>query len=262
MATVTASFYDRAATERAVDDLVAAGIPRDDISVVMSNETRDRYFAGDTDVRGANIAKGAAGGGAIGGSLGAIAGGLLLGGTITAVTGGAALPFLIAGPIAGALAGGGAGAAVGSILGALVGAGVPEHEARAIESDVQRGGVVIAVHTDDARTADIQAILRRDGGGIEPGSNATVRSDWGAYDPARPSSLDASGRDMANVDDVDLERTRTLNAVAPATGEAPAVPGTSPIVPPVPGTSPTAPSVSGESFEETGEAGLRRVDQI
>ncbi len=176
MSTITASFYDRAATEHAVDDLVAAGIPRDDISVVMSNATRDRYYGGEGDVRGANIAKGAAGGGAIGGSLGAIAGGLLIGGGVLAVaTGGAAIPFLVAGPIAGALAGGGAGAAVGSVIGALVGAGVPEHEAHAIEGDIRNGGVVLAVRTDDARDEAVRGILRRDGGGVAPGAGTTAQ---------------------------------------------------------------------------------------
>jgi hypothetical protein len=162
MVTVTASFHDREATEQAVDDLIDYGIDRGDISLVMNDQTRDRYFKGDGDTRGVNVAKGAAGGGIVGGSLGAIAGGLLLGGTITAATGGAALPFLIAGPIAGALAGGGAGAAVGSVIGALVGAGVPEHEAREIESDVRNGGIVLAAHVDEADAADVRSLLRRD----------------------------------------------------------------------------------------------------
>jgi hypothetical protein len=164
MTTITATFHDRAATERAIDDLTAANIPRDDISIVMSSETRKRYFPGEENVHGANIAKGAAGGGVIGGSLGAIAGGFLISGAITVATGGAAAPFLIAGPIAGALAGGGAGAAVGSIIGALVGAGVPEAEASAIESEVKRGGVIIAVRTDEGREAIARALLTRDGG--------------------------------------------------------------------------------------------------
>ncbi len=179
MATVTATFYDRAATERAVDDLTAAGIPRDDISVVMSNATRDRYFGGESNVHGANIAKGAAGGGVLGGSLGAIAGGFLLSGAAIAATGGAAVPFLIAGPIAGALAGGGAGAAVGSVIGALVGAGVPER-------DVHSGGVIVAVRTTDVQAGNAEAILRRDGGGVAPGTTSTVRGE--AYE--RPSAFD------------------------------------------------------------------------
>jgi hypothetical protein len=174
MATVSASFFDRAATERAVDDLIDAGIARDEINIVMSNATRDRYFDGAANVHGANVAKGAAGGGAIGGSLGAIAGGFLLGSAAVVATGGVAVPFLIAGPIAGALAGGGAGAAVGSIIGALVGAGVPDHEARAMERDVNDGGIVVAVATSDVDAPRVERILRRDGGGIAPGSARPV----------------------------------------------------------------------------------------
>jgi hypothetical protein len=172
MTTQTATFYDRASTERAIDDLTAASIPRDDISIVMSNETRDRYFHNEENVHGANIAKGAAGGGVVGGSLGAIAGGFLIGGTIALATGGLAAPFLIAGPIAGALAGGGAGAAVGSIIGAIVGAGIPETQASAIEGEVKRGGVVLAVRTDEERVAIARTVLARIGG--KPDSEAPV----------------------------------------------------------------------------------------
>lgn len=192
MATLTATFHDRAATERAIDDLTAANIPRDDISIVMSNETRNRYFPGEKNVHGANIAKGAAGGGAIGGSLGAIAGGFLVSGAITIATGGAAVPFLIAGPIAGALAGGGAGAAVGSIIGALVGAGIPEAEASAIEREVKRGGVIVAVRADASRDAIARAILDRDGGHPHTPVAETVRDD--TYETPADEIRSASGR--------------------------------------------------------------------
>lgn len=160
METITASFKDREAAERAVDDLIQYGIARENISLVMNNDTRERYFRSEGDERGANVAKGAAGGGVVGGSIGAIAGGLLLGGAITVATGGTAIPFLIAGPIAGALAGGGAGAAVGSVLGALVGAGVPEAEAHAIEKNVQLGHIVVAVHAEQQDVAEVRWILR------------------------------------------------------------------------------------------------------
>jgi hypothetical protein len=146
---------------------------------MMNKQTRERYFGGEPDERGANVAKGAAGGGVVGGSLGAIAGGLLLGGTITAATGGAALPFLIAGPIAGALAGGGAGAAVGSVLGALAGAGVPETEARAIETDVQLGRIVLAVRADQADAAEVRWIVRR-------GRNGAVQGTYDASATTAP----------------------------------------------------------------------------
>ena len=188
MATITATFYDREATEQAIEDLAAAGISRDDISVVMNNETRDRYFGGESNVRGANIAKGAAGGGVLGGSLGAIAGGFLLSTAAVVATGGLATPFLLAGPIAGALAGGGAGAAVGSVIGALVGAGVPEHEAHAVEKDVRGGAGVLAVHAHDVSATQVREILRRDGGGVEPGTPyATAPTVYGEVSEPVPT---------------------------------------------------------------------------
>jgi hypothetical protein len=106
--------------------------------------------------------------------LGAIASGFLITGAITVATGGVAAPFLIAGPIAGALAGGGAGAAVGS----LVGAGIAEPQAKAIESEVKRGGVIVAVRTDETRDAIARAILIRDG--ADPRRSGLDAADSGA----------------------------------------------------------------------------------
>lgn len=179
MPTVTGTFQDRETTEQAVDDLVAAGFSRDVISVVMSDETRSRHFNNHDDVHGAHVAQGAAGGGVIGGTLGAIAGGILLSTAAVVATGGLATPFIVAGPIAGALAGGGAGAAVGSIVGALIGAGIPEHEAHAVENDLREGGIVLAVRTEDADAARASEILRQEGPDVAPGSPPTVRGETG-----------------------------------------------------------------------------------
>ena len=171
VSTVTATFHDRAAMERAVDDLIGAGFPRDDISVVMSNDTRERSFGGRSDVHGVNIANGTVGGGAVGGSASAIAGGVLISSATIAATSAAAVPSFLAGPDAGDLAGGGAGAAFGSVIGALIAAGVPDVEARAIQTDVRDGGVILAVRSTDSQEAQTRSILRRDGGDIEPGTS-------------------------------------------------------------------------------------------
>lgn len=56
MSTITATFYNREATERAVEDLIAAGVSREDISVLMSDDTREHYFAREGNVRGAAVA--------------------------------------------------------------------------------------------------------------------------------------------------------------------------------------------------------------
>jgi hypothetical protein len=170
MAVVAATFYDRASADRAIEDLKNAGIDPKNISVVMTNETRGRYFPDDADLHGADVAVAAGGGAAIGGALGAIAGGVLLSGAVIVATGGAAAPFVLAGPLVGALAGGAMGVAVGTLVGALVAAGLSEDEARTIEGDVQRGAVVLVAQVPDADEQRVCEILIRDGGGVTPGT--------------------------------------------------------------------------------------------
>jgi uncharacterized membrane protein len=53
--------------------------------------------------------------------------------------------LVAAGPIIAALAGAGAGAAAGTLVGGLVGLGIPEHEAKVLDDQIRRGGILIAV---------------------------------------------------------------------------------------------------------------------
>lgn len=141
---LTGTFRDRESAERAYDALAARGYTKDDVNVLMSDDTRKRHFSSDaareTEL-GSKAAEGAATGAAVGGVTGAIAGVLLAAGTI-------ALPgigLVIAGPIAAGLAGLGAGGAAGGLIGALIGAGIPEERAKLYESDVRSGGIVMGV---------------------------------------------------------------------------------------------------------------------
>jgi hypothetical protein len=169
MTTVTATFYDRANAERAIDDLKSAGIDLQNVSVVMSKNTGDTHFGNVADGNADKLTQDVAVGGATGLGLGAILGGLWLTGIVVA-TGGAAAPMLIAGPVFGTLTGAAMGAALGSVAGSLVAAGVPAGAARAIESDVNNGGIVLIAQIPDDEVATARDILRREGGGVEPGS--------------------------------------------------------------------------------------------
>jgi hypothetical protein len=149
---ITGFFRDKAAAERAVDELLKAGYGVDDISIMMSEDTRLRTFTAEKS----NMApEGAAAGGAIGGALGAILAGLTATGSIAAIvaTGGAATP-LVAGPLAAALAGLGAGALGGGIIGALVGLGFPEVRAKEYEQKLRDGAIMISVRAS-AGDADL-----------------------------------------------------------------------------------------------------------
>ena len=73
---VTGLFPDRDSAERAYSTLAERGYDRDDVNLVMSDETRLRHFAPDAAVKtelGTKAAEGAGIGGAIGGTVGAIA---------------------------------------------------------------------------------------------------------------------------------------------------------------------------------------------
>jgi hypothetical protein len=141
---VTATFRDRESAERAYDALARRGYTKDDVSVLMSDETRRRHFETSTRAEtelGSKAAEGVATGAAVGGVTGAIAGVLLAAGTI-ALPG---LGLVIAGPIAAGLAGLGAGGAAGGLIGGLIGAGIPEARAKIYENDVRSGGIVLGV---------------------------------------------------------------------------------------------------------------------
>jgi hypothetical protein len=142
---VTGMFRDRDSAERAYRSVTDRGYRRDDVDVVMSEDTRKRYFADGAAVQtelGTKAAEGAGVGGALGGTVGAIAGALAAAGTSIAIPG---LGLVIAGPIAAAIAGAGAGGAAGTLVGALVGWGIPEERVKHYESGLKEGGIVMGV---------------------------------------------------------------------------------------------------------------------
>ena len=120
----------------------------EDIDVVMSDQTRDKYFAG-TEM-GSKAAEGVGVGGAVGGGVGAALAAIFAVGSAVAVPG---LGLVVAGPIAAALAGAGAGAAAGGLIGAMVGAGIPEERAKKYDEGIRKGGVVIGTRAKDAAAA-------------------------------------------------------------------------------------------------------------
>lgn len=142
---VTGTFNDSDSADRAYRSFRERGYTDDDIHIMMSDDTKKKYYDRD-DVEiehGSKAMEGAGAGAAIGGTTGGIIGALAAAGTAVALPG---LGLAIAGPIAGALAGAGAGGAAGSLLGALVGAGIPEDRAKTYEKDIKEGGIVMGVH--------------------------------------------------------------------------------------------------------------------
>ncbi|MEJ7711717.1 MAG: hypothetical protein WKF84_18090 [Pyrinomonadaceae bacterium] len=153
-AMVTGLFKDRESAECAYRALSGRGYGNDDVSVLMSDQTRDKYFSSNTASEtelGSKALEGAGTGAAIGGTIGATLAAIAAIGTSLVLPG---LGLIVAGPLAAALAGAGAGGATGGLLGALVGSGIPEDRAEAYQSGIGSGGIVIGVAPRSEADAD------------------------------------------------------------------------------------------------------------
>src|SRR5215475_2455513 len=148
---MTCMFRDREGAERGYRCLTDRGYGKNDVSLLMSDEARNRHFpktAAKTEL-GSKAAEGAGIGAAAGGGLGALLLGLAAAGF--AVPG---LPILAMCPHAAATTGAGAGGVVGALVGALVGFGIPEERARIYETGIKEGGIVMGVTPRTDEDAD------------------------------------------------------------------------------------------------------------
>ena len=155
---VSAVFQDRYDAIEAHSFVKSLGYADSEINVLMSDSTRKK-FDEEKDPRhdaGTMGLEGVATGGMIGTAVGATAAAIAAIGTAVLIPG---LGLLVAGPIVAALAGGGAGAVTGGLIGGLVGLGIPESNAKAYESALKNGGVVVGVATRDSK--DVSKIRHR-----------------------------------------------------------------------------------------------------
>ncbi|MDX6694566.1 MAG: hypothetical protein QOF02_2169 [Blastocatellia bacterium] len=150
---VTGMFRDRESAERAYGSLTSRGYDKDDVNLLMSDETRKKHFTDDgreTEL-GNKALEGAGTGAAIGGTVGATIAAIAAIGTSVALPG---LGLIVAGPLAAALAGAGAGGATGGLIGALVGAGIPEERVKDYEAGLKDGGIVMGVNARSDEDAE------------------------------------------------------------------------------------------------------------
>lgn len=142
---VTGLFRDRESAERAYGSLASRGYSKDDVSMMMSDDTRSRYFGSDAPQTelGDKAMEGAGTGAAIGGTVGAVLAGIAAIGTSIALPG---LGLLVAGPLAAAIMGAGAGGLTGGLIGALVGSGIPEERAKVYDEGIRGGGIMMGVN--------------------------------------------------------------------------------------------------------------------
>ena len=159
--------YTPEAANKAYENLTSKhGYKSNDISVMMSDDTRKKHYgdaAPGTELSGGTkAAEGLGKGAAIGGGVGAALAALFAIGTSILIPG---LGLVVAGPIAAALAGAGAGGATGGLIGALIGAGIPEDRAKEYERGINDGGVLIGTrYRDDEHAKQLEDDYKSYGG--------------------------------------------------------------------------------------------------
>ena len=163
MKTVTGIFNSDITADRAISSLLDEGFSKDDISLVMTDKTRNRLFSS-TDDEANRVAKGSIFGAAIGGVLGALIVGLTAVGIIV-VPGGS---LLAVGPIIAAMSGAGAGGTVGGLTGALISSGFAADDANRYEGELKSGKAVVIVHAaNDDRAIVAEAALSVSGATVK-----------------------------------------------------------------------------------------------
>ncbi|MES2019042.1 MAG: hypothetical protein V4484_21320 [Pseudomonadota bacterium] len=148
--TLTGMFRDRDSAEQAYSAVADRGYSKDDVTLMMSDDTRKKYFNDKTTELGSKAAEGAGIGAGIGGTIGAVLGGIAALGTTLVVPG---MGLVVAGPLAAALAGAGAGGVTGGLVGALIGAGIPEQRVKHYEAGIKDGGILMGVRPRSAEDA-------------------------------------------------------------------------------------------------------------
>jgi hypothetical protein len=180
MTTTVSGMYDTfSAAQRAVQDLEAAGIPHDDISIVAN-----RHGHVETTESGTGAGTGAAIGTAVGGGAGLLAGlGLL---AIPGVGPVVAAGWLVS-TVAGAVIGAGAGAVSGGIIGAMTSSGVTEDDAHVYAEGVRRGGAFVSARVTDAQAPTAEKIIQRHSP-VDPAvrGRAYREGGWTTFDEAAP----------------------------------------------------------------------------
>ena len=143
---VTALFYDSNDMQRAIEALIARGIPPGDLSLLVSRSTAKRYFASIYSLGDGDEAA------EIDGPFGELAANLV------AASGNAAV--LAAGPMMTALAARGTHSMIGGLTAGLCSLGIAEHEAALCEHSVRNCDALLLGVTTNERPDGIKAYLR------------------------------------------------------------------------------------------------------
>ena len=141
-----AIFSDIRGADDAVHKLIGAGFTKDQVTVITSDETKERYFKDlhHQDPSGTHAPTAAATGGAIGATLGGLTAAVGI-----AATGGAALA------VAGAFTAMWGMAVAGGLIGALMTRGFEKEVADFYDQAVSEGRILVAVEDHSSRSAEM-----------------------------------------------------------------------------------------------------------
>src|SRR6516162_677013 len=166
--------------DNATDTFVKSGFPAADISALLPDNLSGKEIGTQKATKAPEGAAAGAGSGAVlGGALGLLAG-------IGALAIPGVGPFIAAGPIMAALAGVGVGGAVGGFTGALIGLGIPEYEAKRYEGRIQKGGILLSVHSDNSEWTSRAKTILKDTGAEDISSTGEAGADFSKSDKPMP----------------------------------------------------------------------------
>ena len=117
----TELFKDKESAEKAYNDALNQGYSPKDINIIMSEDSRKKYYDSVLVKEESKASQGLGIGGATGAAIGGIVAAIAAIGTSLLIPG---LGLVVAGPLAAGLAGAGAGAISGGLIGALIGLGL------------------------------------------------------------------------------------------------------------------------------------------
>jgi len=189
MRTLSGLFDTRADASQTIEDLIARGVPRADISII-SNDSSGWYDEDSQEEAGAETGAGL---GAVAGG----AGGLLMGLGLLAIPG---IGELVA---AGWLLSTAAGAAAGAIIGGAAGGmvawltdhGIDERDAHVFAEGLKRGGTLVTARVPDALTPAAEAIFLKHGVDIAARRDDLAAEGWTRFDDHVPSNINIEGLD-------------------------------------------------------------------
>lgn len=188
--TVVGLFNTVQQAENTVNDLVSAGVARDQINVIAKDTkgvnattapgTADSPLSMGRDMeeveKGETVTQDTMAGALFGG-----AGGALIGVLALAIPG--LGPLVAAGPIAATLAGMVTGAVGGAAIGAFEQAGISKEDAHIYAESLKRGNTVVAVHTDDSNVAHVRDLLDKHGAmDVDARAEEYRSGGWSGFD--------------------------------------------------------------------------------